>query len=59
MVNSNDNRQRKYNLIFEGISEEEKEDTKKVITKLITEANLGCDVSLVDSAYSLGKKIGA
>lgn len=59
LVNSIDNRQRKYNLIFEGVNEGEKENTKQVVTKLITDAVTGCDTSNIDSAYRLGKKVGS
>lgn len=56
LVNTIDNRQRKYNLIFEGIAETEKEVAKETVKKLIDDANIGIDTSGIDSAYRLGKK---
>lgn len=57
-VNTLDNRQRKFNLVFEGVGEEDKQNTKEIITKLITEANIGSNTAMIDSAYRLGRKVG-
>lgn len=59
LVNTLDNRQRKHNLIFEGIDEGKKENTKQVIEELLTEAKIGFDKSSIVSAYMLGKKISS
>lgn len=56
LVNNIDNKQRKYNLVFEGIDEQNGENTKEIIVKLIGDAQIGIDTSGFDSAYRLGKK---
>lgn len=59
LVNTIDNRQRKFNLIFEGVAENEKESDKQSIIDLLTKSKIGCDTAHVDSAYRLGKKIAS
>lgn len=57
LTNTLDNRQRKFNLVFEGIAEvdSEKENEKETITKLLNEAKIQYEASHLDSAYRLGK----
>lgn len=56
LVNTLDNRQRKQNLIFEGINEEKKEDVRQVIEKLFTDAKIDLEKTAIVSAYRLGRK---
>lgn len=54
---SSDLRQRKLNLIFEGLPEEKNEFAKQTISKILEDSDLFDEVPVIDAAYRLGKQL--
>lgn len=55
--NTLDNKQRRFNLVFEGVSEQKGENTKQVVIDLIEAGFADVDKSTIDKVYRIGNKL--